>query len=385
MKSTTPIPSPTGLPKDFGLTHNHQIPRSNGAAPTSAPKQVNTTPVIVPKTKRSVNSQAVLDSVSHKPRKHLGDVVYDSSLTPAKLMSPSRFGFASTPRPLPMAMIRDNENSTLTVKIPRAHLTTVAREEITTRRAIWGTDVYSDDSDVVAACIHAGWIRGEWSNDIDTDLLDLRVQPTKSKGRNAAPPAADQGPQEVLTSPPTTGPVQVPHHRDLHVTLLILPALEKYTSTTRFGIQSREFGGTYNGRKSTHDGISFMITAIRWVDGAAPQSRLRGKARRERIRKAMSEVQRAHVLDIGGDSKKLQKKLPPAPTTTKIVNSSVDGDKENNYPAVTINGSNGVVDAKPSPSPAAEKAHEEVREPSSNAEGPAKVESVPAVEIAKAV
>lgn len=383
MKSTTPIPSPTGLGQDFGLTHSHQIPRSNSNAPTSAPKQAsNTTPVIVPKTKRSVNSQAVLDSVAHKPRKHLGDVVYDSSLTPAKLMSPSRFGFASTPRPLPMAMIRDNENSTLTVKIPRAHLTTVAREEITTRRAIWGTDVYSDDSDVVAACIHAGWIRGEWSNDIDTDLLDLRVQPAKAKGRNAvAPAAADQGPQEVLTSPPATGPVQVPHHRDLHVTLLILPALEKYTSSTRFGIQSREFGGTYNGRKSSHDGISFMITAIRWVDGAAPQSRLRGKARRERIRKAMSEVQRAHVLDIG-DSKKRKSNSGSATSVAPATKTaSVDGDKENSQPTIAINGSNGV-DTKSSPS--AQKANDEVREPSSNEKEPAKMEDVQTAETAKA-
>lgn len=111
--------------------------------------------------------------------------------------------------------------------------------------------------------------------------------------------ATDQAPQDVLTAPPTTGPVQVPLHRDLQVTVMILPALEKYASTTRFGIQSREFGGTYNGRKSSHDGISFMVTGIRWVDGAAPQSRLRGKARRERIRKAMGEIQRALVIDLG--------------------------------------------------------------------------------------
>lgn len=334
----------------------------------------------MPKTKRSVNSQAVLESVAHKPRKHLGDVVYDASLTPAKLSSPSRFGFASTPRPLPMAMIRDNENSTLTVKIPRAHLTTVAREEITTRRAIWGTDVYSDDSDVVAACIHAGWIRGEWSNDIDTDLLDLRVQPPKSKGRNAVV-APEQGPQEVLTSPPATGPVQVPHHRDLHVTILILPALEKYTSTTRFGIQSREFGGTYNGRKSNHDGISFMVTAIRWVDGAAPQSRLRGKARRERIRKAMGEVQRAHVLDIGDAKTKKPASSTTAPTTKTV---SLDGDKENHPAANGVNGSNGV-DAKASPAHFMEKDSGDVGEPS-NEEGPAKVvENMPVVETVQAL
>lgn len=308
--------SPTSMSKDLPLTHSHQIPRSTVNTTPAKPSG----PIIVPKSKRRVMSQAVLDSVAHKPRKHLGDVLYNPILKPAKLQSSSRFGFSSTPRPLPLALIRDNENSTLTVKISRVHLTPSAREEITSRRAVWGTDVYSDDSDIVAACIHAGWIRGEWSDDIDANLLELQGPPSKSRSRSAA---VDQTPQDVLTAPPTTGPVQVPLHRDLHVTVLILPALEKYASTTRFGIQSREFGGTYNGRKSSHDGISFMVTGIRWVDGAAPQSRLRGKARRERIRKAMGEVQRAHVIDLGEAPKKNGEIKAPK------TQSSGDGDKEN--------------------------------------------------------
>lgn len=274
----------------------------------------------MPKSKRRVTSQAVLDSVANKPRKHLGDVLYNPILKPAKLQSSSRFGFSSTPTPLPAALIKDNENSTLTVKISRVHLTPAAREEITSRRAVWGTDVYTDDSDVVAACIHAGWIRGEWPDDVDTNLLELQGPPSKPRSRAAA---VDQTHQDVLTAPPATGPVQVPLHRDLQVTVLILPALEKYASTTRFGIQSREFGDTYNGRKSSHDGISFMVTGIRWVDGAAPQSRLRGKARRERIRKAMGDVKRALVIDLGEVPKK------NGETRSPKTQSSGDGDKEN--------------------------------------------------------
>lgn len=222
--------------------------------------------------------------------------MYSVLLKPAKLESShNKFGYSTTPRPLPMDMIKDNENSSLTVKIPRVHLTPSAREEITARRAVWGTDVYTDDSDVVAACIHAGWIRGEWPSDVDIDLLELQKPASKSKQRIL--PAEQH--LEVLNSVPASGPIHVPADRDLHVTLLVLPPLEKYASSTRYGIQSREFGGTYNGRKSIHDGLSFMILSVRWVDGAAPQSRLRGKARRERIRKAMSEVNRSQVVDIG--------------------------------------------------------------------------------------
>jgi hypothetical protein len=100
----------------------------------------------------------------------------------------------------------------------------------------------------------------------------------------------------VLSEPPKTGPMPVPENRDLHVTLLILPRLQKYASTTRFGIKSREFGGPVGDeeahQRAIHDGISFMVTGLRWVtNGAAAQNRLRGKARRERIRKALAEVE----------------------------------------------------------------------------------------------
>ncbi|KAG7116452.1 hypothetical protein HYQ44_007071 [Verticillium longisporum] len=189
----------------------------------------------------------------------------------------------------------------MTVKVSRTHLTKEAREEITYRRALWGTDVYTDDTDVVAACIHGGWIRGEWSN-VDVNMLDLDrgilfqdKEPIPNKRRKDKE-RDEQARQEAnmatyLDKAPNTGPVQVQPDRDMQVTILILPRLEKYSSTVRFGVKSREWGGTYGGRKSVHDGISFMITAIRWVDnGAGAQNRLRGKARRERMRRAMAEV-----------------------------------------------------------------------------------------------
>lgn len=298
LKSTTPVPSPAS--REYAFTHHHHH-HHHHAQPKSNPNSSTKAPVpglpIIPKPVQKVSSQAVLDSVADRPRKHLGDVVYSVILKPAKLDSSySKFGYSTTPRPLPMDMIKDNENSSLIVKIPRLHLTPSAREEITARRAVWGTDVYTDDSDVVAACIHAGWIRGEWASDVDVDLLELQKPALKSKQRIL--PAEQH--LEVLNSVPASGPIHVPADRDLHVTLLILPPLESYASSTRYGIRSREFGGVYNGRKSMHDGVSFMILSVRWVDGAAPQSRLRGKARRERIRKAMSEVNRSQVVDLGG-------------------------------------------------------------------------------------
>jgi len=182
------------------------------------------------------------------------------------------------------------------MKIAKAHLTAASREEVTSRRALWGTDVYTDDSDVIAACIHAGWIRGEWPEDVDVELLGLDegffVSDAKDARGSRQASKNGGGNQNILTEPPAAGPMVVPENRDLHVTLLILPALQKYASTTRYGIKSRQWGGHLeSGSRAVHDGISFMITEIRWVtNGGSSQNRLRGKARRERIRKALKEV-----------------------------------------------------------------------------------------------
>ena len=298
--------------------HHHPPPRSTGHAhannhPVTSTAKAGPPPspvaVVIPKPKQIVLSKLVLESVADRPRNHLGDVLYEPFLKPARTQDPRtgrppRHPYNSNPKPLPWDLIRDKENCTLTVKIGRQHLTRQSREEITSRRAVWGTEIYTDDSDVVAACIHGGWIRGEWTDDVDTDMLGLEngvgavdLKESKTDKKKAA---ASNSPEETaqqpgyLTSPPKTGPVIVPEDRDMHVTLLILPRLEKYSSSTRFGLMSREFGGKLgrDGARAVHDGISFMITGVRFVtNGAGAQSRLRGKARRERMRKAMMEIE----------------------------------------------------------------------------------------------
>lgn len=100
----------------------------------------------------------------------------------------------------------------------------------------------------------------------------------------------------------------VPPNRDLHITILILPQLEKYSSCTRFGIRSREWGGKHNGYTGVHDGLSFMILSIKWVDGVdSYEERTEGKKMKLRPRtpgvddaEEMEPSQNRHHLESNG-------------------------------------------------------------------------------------
>jgi hypothetical protein len=282
------IQSPTSLEPKIGVPHHHHVPRHHHHHHHVAahPKPVH---VPVPKPKQIVRSQAVLDSVANLPRVHLGHAIYESKIKAGE--QPSRDGVTSSHQGFVTSMaalprLEGHENKTFTVRVPRVHLTPVAREEITAHRNVWGTDVYTDDSDVIAACIHNGWFRGEWPEDIDKSLLGLEIDVPEEPSSNGA----HRGKAKVvrkerivsklgdinLFEPPASGPMEVPENQDLHVTLLILPQLEKYSSTTRFGIRSREW-------PDNHDGVSYMIHSIKWVAGTDTAKEATGKARRMRM------------------------------------------------------------------------------------------------------
>ncbi|KAH8601899.1 histone deacetylation protein Rxt3-domain-containing protein [Bisporella sp. PMI_857] len=242
--------------KAIPVLHHHHVPRHHHHHQATPSKPETPKNVIIPLPKITVRSKVVLDQVAHLPRRHLGHAYYQSSLKPVGMTmntSRTKLGFASTPEPLPL--FEGAENCTFTIRVPRIHLSDTSRREITSRKAVWGTDIYTDDSDVIAACIHQGWFQGQWPEDVDTDLLGLEL--------DDGPP---EFPKDYLTTPPRRGPMEVPKKRDLHVTVLILPKLEKYSSTTRFGIRSREWGAKHEGYQSEHDGLSFMIVSIRWLE-----------------------------------------------------------------------------------------------------------------------
>jgi len=232
----------------------------------------------------TILTKQLVRDVSTFPRHHLGSQLYSPTPTipaPTSSVLGSDHVYDNIPNPLPR--LEGKENCTLTIRVPRYFLTPQSRKAICAGRRLWGTDVYTDDSDPVAAAMHSGWLRGAWSADVDETMLSLDLQPAiNTAGTNAESEAAtsaqtgDDKPPTRLDSPPPTGPVAPPPNVDLHLTLLILPSLEKYNSSVWHGVKSRMWG-------DNHDGMSFKIERMEWVDeGVASRNEERGGAARRR-------------------------------------------------------------------------------------------------------
>ncbi|KAL8653631.1 MAG: hypothetical protein Q9210_001983 [Variospora velana] len=230
----------------------------------------------------------LLASVRDFPRHHLGSTLYAPVLEPAYLtaaQTTTKLGVSSVPKPLPR--YEGKENCTFTVRVPRFYLSDVEREEITRRRAVWGYDVYTDDSDPLAAAIHAGWIQGSWRGNIDVSMLELSNPGTRCTGKPAVVDVESTEPSAsstvmTLTSPPMQ-PMVPPKNKDLHLTCLVLPPLEQYASKICHGMKSRAWG-------DNHDGMSFRIEKMEWVDEGVGKGEARtGEARRKRLRGLLDE------------------------------------------------------------------------------------------------
>ena len=94
-------------------------------------------------------------------------------------------------------------------------------------RKIWGTDVYTDDSDLGLVLLHAGWIR--WA------------RPSASTDDTKALSATVMIEEEAI-----------------EVTVRMVPPLVRYTATKRNGLQTRGWG---NG----HDGVSIVVEGVQRI------------------------------------------------------------------------------------------------------------------------
>ncbi|KAH9835108.1 Histone deacetylation protein Rxt3 [Teratosphaeria destructans] len=232
--------------------HHHHHPPAKSAPPSYKPAL-------------TVQTKALLATVADKPRLHLGSRIYSTELSQpanADVSLDAKLKYRSRMKVLPY--LQDRENCTFTIRVPRYYLqTTDAANEndepsplaaICQQRQVWGTSVYTDDSDVVAAAVHSGWLKGDFG-EFNDDLQHLCDDE----------PDIEANDDDTSTDPPLTfdtrppKPAKIPASHDLHITVLILPALDQYVSTTQHCIRSREWRGK-------HDGMSYMVHRIEFVD-----------------------------------------------------------------------------------------------------------------------
>lgn len=232
-------------------------------------------------------SRRLVEDCAKKPRKHLGSQLYTTEISrppAADMHLDPKTKFSSKMNPIPV--FHGKENCTYTVRVPRWYLTTSHSgthpeepsylEEICRRRQLWGTDVYTDDTDVVAAAVHSGWLKGDFGDANDA----LREVCGNESGQDDP---REEPPSTLAIRP--RKPVRVPLDLDAHITLLLLPPLEFYPSTNQHHVWSREW-------RDTHDGMSFMIHRVEFVDeGAASRGAERSvQARKQRL--ALEEARR---------------------------------------------------------------------------------------------
>ncbi|KTW27188.1 uncharacterized protein T551_03182 [Pneumocystis jirovecii RU7] len=153
--------------------------------------------VPLPRPKLIVKNDAVMSFIEGIEEKDLGEHIY----TPFK----------------PVPCLDGKLNGILTVRIAKQYFYKSENDGIK-KRALWGTDIYTDDSDIVAILLHTGRLK---------------------KKRPSC---------------------------DAIVKVRVLPRLIKYSGSLRHNIMSR-------GWKTKHDGESIMIEDFKWVEDKTRKGR----------------------------------------------------------------------------------------------------------------
>lgn len=231
--------------------HHHHSPmptpqHHSVIAPNQPPFSKVTTTLLI-------DSSKVLASLTSKPRNYLGSIVYLPTPTPKE-------GYSVTQPLLPR--FEGRENSIFQVRIPKRFLADSHRRDVSRRRCVWGTEIYTDDSDVLAALVHTGKIPGYIPEDVDTNLVKetgrkVVVKGSISGSKSPSPPASGKwkinGTATAITkrTEEAVAPT-IPAGKDLLVNLLILPTLERYSGSVRNALKSRSWN-------TVHDGMSYSI------------------------------------------------------------------------------------------------------------------------------
>lgn len=234
-----------------------------------------------------VKISTVASQILRKPRRHLGSYKYEPDvLVPeGSNQAETEFDVCIKPKLLPSFSGVDDLNCTYTMQISKTWLQDRERRLICSTRGLWGTGIYTDDSDPVAAAMHMGWIKPAFGPNVDENLLQRIVQ--------------DQNPKIEIPKElkPPVQPLDVGKGKDLKITCVVMPQLESYAETARFGVRSRNWPeGPEN---ISHDGVSFSILKVEIVDIGPEERRIgrTGQNKRARLRAQMEQRVRATRLE----------------------------------------------------------------------------------------
>ena len=280
-----------------GSIHHHHHTHIKQPAPTADRL------LPLPRMPRTIiDNKAVLAVLDSAPLHHLGSTVYTPCVSSRQISTRLSHKLDPVASSFCIPSQFPRENCALTIRVPHFYLKSSSFLHITAGCALWGTDIYSDDSDPICAAIHAGWIQGAWPENIDVSMLEPGL-------KNVS--LVEQPKDLVLDAAPTDGPVSIPLSRDMHITVAFLPGLQYYSSTIAHGVKSRSWG-------DDHDGLSYRIEKIAFVppNTGSGQER-RAAVRKERIDASMN-ILREQIVPVRLRTGQLKKPIVKTAVTKPI-------------------------------------------------------------------
>ncbi|RMZ89257.1 hypothetical protein DV736_g3516, partial [Chaetothyriales sp. CBS 134916] len=248
-------------------------------------------PLLLPK--KTIRVSSIITAAKRFPRRHLGNYIYNPEVSKSDCLKPGfdKFDVSIKPNLLPSFTEADQVNCTYTVRVSRIWLQARERSLICKEAYLWGSGVYTDDSDVVAAAMHSGHISSQPPDNVDKVLLDrvVRLQNAQIDGLVDLPDR----------------PVEPAAGTDAVITLLVLPALERYPASSRFGLSSREWPGC--GAKTPHDGVSFAILKVDFVTGGV-EGLMLDQARKRLKEQGKPVSKKPHPLSVAHNASNLSEK-----------------------------------------------------------------------------
>ncbi|KAH3661693.1 hypothetical protein OGAPHI_006543 [Ogataea philodendri] len=250
-------------------------------APSPKPAPVETRREFKPR-EITIDSKETLLLAASFPRKHLGSIIYQEyptketrcmyleNIDPVHQQEDFHIPNQLVSKRIELlpAYFANYINCTVDIRIPYKSIP----DNINVfDRRIWGTDIYTDDSDIVAILYHCGVLQS--ADPTGADDNDSTRAPEKSEKSGESEQDKESGavPFSSHTGAITPGNLDNIHNvskpdvnpdeaNDLVVTLIILPRLGVYQGSYRNHYNSRTWGqnGAY------HNGVSIALYGVRW-------------------------------------------------------------------------------------------------------------------------